>query len=86
MELEDADFIKMVEELRLDYDELDLKEVENEERATRALQAKHENTSSHSIALRGKSRRPRTAQEFPVLQNAFQRKEVLESRLRHGMS
>ena len=30
MELEDADFIKMVEELRLDYDELDLKEVEKE--------------------------------------------------------
>ena len=30
MELEDADFIKMVEELRIDYDELDLKEVEKE--------------------------------------------------------
>ena len=30
MELEDADFIKMVDELRIDYDELDLKEVEKE--------------------------------------------------------
>ena len=30
MDLEDADFIKMVEELRIDYDELDLKEVEKE--------------------------------------------------------
>lgn len=30
MELEDADFIKMVEELKLDYDEVDLKEIEKE--------------------------------------------------------
>ena len=30
MELEDADFIKMVDELKIDYDELDLKEVEKE--------------------------------------------------------
>ena len=30
MELEDADFIKMVEELKLDYDDVDLKEIEKE--------------------------------------------------------
>ena len=30
MELEDADFVSMVDELNLDYDEYDLKEVEAE--------------------------------------------------------
>jgi hypothetical protein len=30
MELEDADFIKMVEDMKLDYDEVDLKEIEKE--------------------------------------------------------
>ena len=30
MELEDGDFMKMVDELKLDYDEVDLKEVEKE--------------------------------------------------------
>ena len=30
LELEDADFIKMVDELKIDYDELDLKEIEKE--------------------------------------------------------
>ena len=30
MELEDADFIKMVEELNIEYDESDLREVERE--------------------------------------------------------
>ena len=33
MELEDADFIKMVDELKIDYDELDLKEIEKEVRS-----------------------------------------------------
>ena len=28
MELEDSDFIKMVEELKLDYDQVDLREIE----------------------------------------------------------
>ena len=28
MELEDSDFIKMVDEMKIDYDEYDLKEVE----------------------------------------------------------
>jgi hypothetical protein len=30
MELEDADFIKMVEDMKLDYDDVDLKEIEKE--------------------------------------------------------
>lgn len=30
MELEDTDFIKMVEELKLDYDQVDLREIEKE--------------------------------------------------------
>ena len=30
MELEDSDFIKMVDEMRIDYDEEDLKQVERE--------------------------------------------------------
>jgi hypothetical protein len=30
MELEDSDFIKMVEELKLDYDEIDLREIEKD--------------------------------------------------------
>ena len=30
MELEDADFMTMVDELKLDYDEIDLREVEKE--------------------------------------------------------
>ena len=30
MELEDADFIKMVDDLKIDYDETDLREVERE--------------------------------------------------------
>jgi hypothetical protein len=30
MELEDADFIKMVDDLKIDYDEIDLREVEQE--------------------------------------------------------
>lgn len=30
MELEDADFIKMVDELKIDYDEIDLREIERE--------------------------------------------------------
>ena len=30
MELEDADFIKMVDELKIDYDEIDLREIEKE--------------------------------------------------------
>jgi hypothetical protein len=30
MELEDADFIKMVNELKIDYDEIDLREIEKE--------------------------------------------------------
>ena len=30
LELEDADFIKMVDELKIDYDEHDLKEIEKE--------------------------------------------------------
>lgn len=30
MELEDYDFMKMVDELKLDYDEKDLKEIEKE--------------------------------------------------------
>ena len=30
MELEDADFIKMVDELKIDYDETDLREIEKE--------------------------------------------------------
>jgi len=28
MELEDADFIKMVDELKVDYDDVDLREIE----------------------------------------------------------
>ena len=28
MELEDADFIKMVDELKVDYDDIDLREIE----------------------------------------------------------
>jgi len=30
MELEDADFIKMVDELKIDYDETDLREIEKD--------------------------------------------------------
>ena len=30
MELEDGDFIKMVDELKIDYDEIDLREIEKE--------------------------------------------------------
>lgn len=30
MELEDSDFIKMVDEMKIDYDEYDLKQVENQ--------------------------------------------------------
>jgi len=30
MELEDADFIKMVDELKIDYDEIDLREIEKD--------------------------------------------------------
>ena len=30
MELEDADFIKMVDEMKIDYDEYDLKEIEKQ--------------------------------------------------------
>ena len=30
MELEDADFIKMVDEMKIDYDEQDLKQVERQ--------------------------------------------------------
>ena len=30
MELEDADFIEMVDEMKIDYDEQDLKEIERE--------------------------------------------------------
>jgi hypothetical protein len=30
LELEDSDFIKMVEELKLDYDEIDLREIEKD--------------------------------------------------------
>jgi hypothetical protein len=30
MELEDSDFIHMVDELKIDYDEIDLQEVERE--------------------------------------------------------
>ena len=30
MELEDGDFIKMVDELKIDYDEIDLREIEKD--------------------------------------------------------
>jgi hypothetical protein len=40
MELEDADFIKMVDELKVDYDDVDLRDIERELETKMILQRK----------------------------------------------
>ena len=48
LELEDGDFIKMVDDLKIDYDELDLKEIEKE---VKSKIAKAQRTGSGPIGL-----------------------------------